>query len=200
VSTPKPIMGELVDDAPGLGALVADDALNQMFAGLWAAGVLDQTLPIEKTGPLAALLDDSARTLEVELSLPPTVTTDGTGFELALGDIIITAKDEAGFEVQKLALSIETALIAGPSSSNKLTLTTTTPIVFAQVLAQSPDVDNPLTDAELEGIVGGVWGVVGTMADDALAKLPMPTVAGISVAAPRVSGREGYVVLDAAIQ
>ncbi|MBA3391907.1 MAG: hypothetical protein H0T89_04640, partial [Deltaproteobacteria bacterium] len=49
---------------------------------------------------------------------------------------------------------------------------------------------------ELEGIVTGVWGVIGSKVDDAIGKLPMPAVAGIQLGAPTVQGDAGYVVLD----
>ncbi|MDQ3368253.1 MAG: hypothetical protein M3680_22745 [Myxococcota bacterium] len=195
-ANPMPITASLVGNARTLGVAVADDVVNQLFAGLWAAGSLDAMLPIASVGPIAALLDDDVATLEVKMSLPPTMGTVGSGLELALGDLIITGRDASGAEVQKFAMSLRTTIVAGPTGANKLVLTTTTPIVFAQVLVQSAAVDNPLDASELEGIVAGVWGVVGGMADDALAKLPMPAVAGIQLGAPTVQGDAGYVVLD----
>jgi hypothetical protein len=195
VSTPMPI---LAHDADDLGVVVADDAVNQLFAGLWAAGVFDLALSIEAVGPVAALLDDDVRTLEVSLALPPTVTTQQT-LELAVGDLIITARDQAGLEVQRFALSLRTTLVANPSAG-RIALTTTTPTVFAQMLAQSEAVDRPLDDEQVEGIVTGVWGLVDGMLNDALAKVPMPSVAGVTLEAPAVTGRDGYVVLDAVIR
>ncbi len=195
-ANPMPITASLVGNARTLGVAGADDVVNQLCAGLWAAGSLDALLPFASVGPLAALLDDDVATLEVKMSLPPTMGTVGSGLELALGDLIITGRDASGAEVQKFAMSLRTTIVAGPTGANKLVLTTTTPIVFAQVLVQSAAVDNPLDASELEGIVAGVWGVVGGMADDALAKLPMPAVAGIQLGAPTVQGDAGYVVLD----
>ncbi|MDQ3301699.1 MAG: hypothetical protein M3619_34390 [Myxococcota bacterium] len=165
-------------------------------AQLWAAGSLDATLPIDAVGPIAALLDDSIATLDIRASLPPTMATVGSGLELSLGDLIITARDAAGSEVQAFALTLRTTLVAGPTGDNRLVLTTTTPTVFAQVLAQSDVVENPLDASELEGIVTGVWGVIGGKVDDAIGKLPMPAVAGIQLGAPTVQGDAGYVVLD----
>jgi hypothetical protein len=86
-------------------------------------------------------------------------------------------------------------MVAGPSGDGKrIVLTTTTPTVKIQVLSQSGL--NPIEESELEGLITGVWGVVGGMADDALGKLPMPQVAGIQLTAPTVTGKDGYVVLD----
>ncbi|MGN6105285.1 MAG: hypothetical protein ACTHU0_09295 [Kofleriaceae bacterium] len=193
-STPAPLAPSLLASAAGLGVAVADDAANQLLAGLWAAGAFDLSLPIDAVGPVAALLDDDARTLEVRLSLPPTATTEGAA-ELAIGDLIVTTRDAAGAEVQRLALSVRTEVSAVPSAG-KLALTLGAPEVHAQVLLQSDAVDRPLADEQVEGIVTGVWGLVGNMASDALGKLPMPAVGGVQLGAPTVEGRDGFLVAD----
>jgi hypothetical protein len=121
--------------------------------------------------------------------------TSGSALELAVGDLIVTAKDAAGTPVLTAAMSLTTSMVAGPSGDGKrIVLTTTTPTVKIQVLSQSGL--NPIEESELEGLITGVWGVVGGMADDALGKLPMPQVAGIQLTAPTVTGKDGYVVLD----
>jgi hypothetical protein len=45
-----------------------------------------------------------------------------------------------------------------------------------------------------------VWGLVDGMVNDALAKVPMPSVGGVTFEAPAVSARNGYLVLDAGAQ
>ncbi len=199
LSQAMPMTPDLVEQAHGIGIAVADDAVNQLFGGLWAAGAFDKTMPITSVGPIGALLDPSATTLELKLSLPPTVTSDANGLRLAVGDLIITTKDDAGTVVQQLALSVATTLTAGPSQSNKLLLTVGQPELHAQVLAQSPGVIRPLTDDTVEGIISGVWGLVGDAADQALANLAMPDVAGIQLGAPTLAGKAGYVVADVAL-
>ena len=197
VSTPMPITSDLVAKADTLGVAIADDVVNQLFAGLWAAGAFDISLAEDKVGVIATLIDDDVATLEISMALPPTMRTAGSGLELTIGDLMLTAKDAAGVPVQTFALSLTTTLVAGPSGDNRLVLTTTTPVVKAQVLSQDATrVENPLDAMELEGIITGVWGVVGGMADDALSKLPMPVIAGIQLGAPTVQGDAGYVVLD----
>lgn len=197
VSTPMPVTQALVAKADKLGVAVADDTVNQLFGGLWAAGAFDISLAEDKVGVIATVIDDDVKTLDITMALPPTMRTAGEGLELTVGDLILTAKDAAGTPVQTFALSLTTTLVAGPSGDGKrIVLATTTPIVKAQVLTQSAAVDNPLDALELEGIIAGVWGVVGGMADDALGKLPMPEIAGIQIGAPTVQGNAGYVVLD----
>lgn len=199
-ANPMPITSGLIAKADKLGVAIADDAVNQLFAGLWAAGAFDVDISGEQAGIVAALLDDDVASISLTMSLPPTVKTAGTALELAIGDLIITAKDAAGTPVQTFALSATTTMVAGPGSSNNLVLTTTTPTVKAQVLSQSPVVDNPIDASKLEGIITGVWGVVGSMADDALAKLPMPALVGVQITAPTIEGKDGYVVLDVGAQ
>jgi hypothetical protein len=199
-ANPMPITSSLLARADKLGVAIADDAVNQLFAGLWAAGKFDLDISGEQAGIVAALLDDDVASISLSMSLPPTVKTAGTALELSVGDLIITAKDAAGTPVQTFALSATTTMVAGPGSNNKLVLTTTTPTVKAQVLSQSAVVDNPIDASKLEGIITGVWGVVGNMADDALAKLPMPALVGVQITAPTIECKDGYVVLDVGAQ
>jgi hypothetical protein len=70
-SAPMPISSSLVGNANGLGVAISADLVNQMFGGLTAATVFDKTLPISSIGPLAAILDADATTLDISLVLPP---------------------------------------------------------------------------------------------------------------------------------
>ena len=180
----------------GLGVALDDDIVNQLFAGLWAADSFDQSISIDSIPALGALLDDNGRTIDVKLSLPPTVSTDTGELVLALGDMMITIRDEAGAEVQSMAVSISTTLAAEPSQMGRILLTVGAPKVYAQVLAQSDEVEDPLTDDQVEALVTGVWGLVGVKADDALSKLPMPTIAGIQLGAPTIEAATGFVLAD----
>ena len=128
------------------------------------------------------------------------MTADDAGLELAIGDLLITTKDDAGNPIQSLALSVKTTLQAGPSQTGKLLLTVGTPELHAQILAQSDTVARPLTDDEVTGIVASVWNLVGDQADEALGKLPMPAIAGVQLGTPAVTGASGYVIADIAVQ
>ena len=156
-------------------------------------------MPISALGPLSSILDPSVTNLALKMSLPPTVTTDDAGLELAIGDLIVTATDGAGTPVQTFALSVKTTLKAGPSQAGKLLLTVGTPEVHAQIVSQADTVARPLTDAALQSIVTSVWGVVGDAADSALGNLPMPAFAGIQLGAPAIKGSAGYLIADIAL-
>lgn len=192
-ASPAPIGPSLLNSR-GIGLAISDDGANQLFAGLWAAGAFDLALPIEDVGPLAILLDDDARTIEVSLALPPTLSTDA-GVQLSVGELTVTTRDAAGAEVQRLALALRTSVSAQPSDG-KLALTLGEPEVRAQVLVQSAAVERLLTGEQIEGIVTSVWGLVGTAVSDALGKLPMPSLAGFQLGAPTIEGRDGFVIAD----
>jgi hypothetical protein len=180
----------------GLGVAIDDDIVNQLFAGLWSADAFEPTVTIDSIPALGALLDDDARTMAISMSLPPTVSTDTGELVLSVGDMIISVRDEAGAEVHRIAVSLKTTLAAEPSQSGNILLTVGAPTVFAQVLANSEAVEEPLTGEHVEALVTGAWGLVGSKADDALGKLPMPTIAGIQLGAPTVEAATGFVVAD----
>jgi hypothetical protein len=196
LTTPMALTPSTMSAAQGLGIALDDDIVNQLFAGLWAADAFDKQLEIASIPALGALLDDNARTIDLELSLPPTASTDSGDLELALGDMIVTVRDEAGAEVQSVAMSITTTLAAEPSQTGNILLTVGAPTVYATVLGNSAAVEKPLTDEQVEALVSAVWGVIGVKADDALSKLPMPTIAGVQLGAPTVTANAGFVLAD----
>ncbi|MDX2086457.1 MAG: Ig-like domain-containing protein [Kofleriaceae bacterium] len=191
VSSPSPIAGAMTA-GPNLGVAIADDAVNQLFAGLWAASALDQRLELSGAGALGNLLDADTASVGIELKLPPMVSADGDELELVIGDVVITARDAAGTELQQLALSVRSSLFAGVDPHGAIKLTVGEADVHAQVLTQSDD--RILDDKQLEDIVESAWKVVGSQADKALAHLPMPALYGVTATAPSVEGRGGYVV------
>jgi hypothetical protein len=75
-------------------------------------------------------------------------------------------------------------------------MTLGTPTVHAQVTQQATDGTPPLSATEISGLVTGAWSLVGTEAQSALAKLPLPSVAGVSVGDPTLDSASNYVVAD----
>ena len=200
VEQTTPASATLSAQTRNLGVAIANDVVNQLFAGLWAAGAFDKTVPVASIGVLASLLDPDATKLALKLSLPPTITSDGTGnVQLAVGDAIISMQDDAGEQLQQIALSVQTGL-AAQAESGVFAMSLGTPIVKAQVLGQVDDGSRPLTDAQVEGIVTGVWGVLAQQASDALAKLPLPAIAGVKLGAPTIGAAGNYVLADLPLQ
>lgn len=201
VSSPSPMTAALMPTT-GIGAAIADDTLNQLFSGLWAAGAIDQSVAIDgQLAVLGALLDDDATRLQIKASLPPAVAGDGAALSLAIGDLMIDVKDANDATIQQIALSLKTSLQASPTQTGTVTLTVGQPELFAQVITQNLDVvDRPMTDEQFEGIINGAWGLVGGQADAALAGLHMPSIGGVTLGAPTLEGNAGYLVADIPVQ
>ena len=200
LTTPTTLSPASMSQTQGLGVALDDDVANQLLAGLWAADKFDLSLTIDSIPALGALLDDDARTIDLALALPPTVSTASGQLELALGDAMILVKDELGNDVHTIALSLRTTLEAEPSQSGKILLTVGSPTVYAQVLAQSAVVEEPLTDSQVEALVTAAWGLVGVKADDALSNLPLPSIAGVQLGAPTIEAGDGFVLADIPLQ
>jgi hypothetical protein len=195
---PSPMSASLMQSS-GVGVAIADDLVNQLFSGLWAAGAIDQTVQLDNNlAVVKSLLDENAAALGISLALPPTVTGEGNALSLSLGDLMISVKDSSGAEIQKLALSVKTTLAAAPTQTGALTLTVGQPELHAQVLVQSET--SPLTADRVEGIVGGAWGLIGGQADNALSSLQLPSIGGMELGAPSIEGRTGYVFADVPLE
>ncbi len=198
VSTPMPL--DAMSWGQGdIGLALADDVVNQLLSGMWATGAITPTVKLE--GPLAvltAIIDGNAESLKLDMKLPPMVRANNGVIELAIGDLILSARDASGVELQSFALSLTTTLSAAPNASGTIAVTVGEPTVKAQVLVQSAT-DNT-TGEQLEGIVDGAWGLVGNMMGDALGSMPMPSVAGMQLGAPALQGQRGFLVVDVPIQ
>ncbi|MBA2539591.1 MAG: hypothetical protein H0V17_08150 [Deltaproteobacteria bacterium] len=197
VSTPMPI-DSMQWQGNDLGLALADDVVNQLFSGLWATGAITPTISLDgPAGILGAVLDSNARSLKIDMMLPPVVRAQDGVLDLAIGDLILSARDESGVEVQSFALSLTTTLAASPGASGAIAVTLGTPVVRAQPLKLSEDSDT--SGEQLEGLVNGAWGLVGSMIGDAMGTLPLPAIAGISMGGPSVTGQRGFLVVDVPI-
>ena len=168
---------------------IAADAIDQLLGGLWAAHALDRTIALDELGLLGTLLKTKLATIDVTFSLPPTIGADHA-LELAIGDLILTARDATGAEVQRFAVSLRSALTIAPGAR---TLATNEPTVFAQRLGGA----GPLDDATVEAIARSVWAVVATRLDDAVARIPVSALGG-AVQVRAATARDRFVVLDLA--
>ena len=201
VTEPTTSSTTLMAQTHDLGFAIANDLVNQLFAGLWAAGAFDKSVSISSLGPLGALLDPSATKLVLSLSLPPTAATDPSGnLRLAIGDAIISVQDDSGTELQRLALSLQTGISVAATPAGTIAMALDTPTVFAQVLGQVDDGSLPLSAMQVEGIVTGAWGLLSSQAADALQKLPLPSIAGVQLGSPTVNSVGNYVLADIPLQ
>jgi len=182
-----------------IGLALADDLVNQLLSGLWATGAITPTVKLE--GPLSvlsAILDSSTQSLKIDMKLPPMVRANNGILELAVGDLILSARDASDTEVQSFALSLTTSLAASPSTSGTIAVTLGEPSIKAQVIKQSTTDDT--TGEQLEGIVDGAWGLVGNMLGDVVGAMPMPSVAGMQIGVPAIKGQQGFLVVELPVQ
>lgn len=195
VASPGPIDPSLLASADGIGLAVADDAGNQLFAGLWAAGALDLQIP--SGDAISALLDDETASVDLAMSLPPTMSTTDDILHLGFGDLIITARDAGGEILQQFAVTITTTLAAATSPDGRIELAIGPPNAWAQVLVQTDRVDRPFDAGQIEDLAGSVWRLVSPMANDALAEMPLPAIGGVTATDAQLSATGGFVVVTA---
>jgi hypothetical protein len=198
VSSPMPL-DSMAWGEGDVGLALADDVVNQLFSGLWATGAITPTVKLE--GPLAvlsAILDGNTKSIKLDMKLPPMVRANNGVIELAVGDLILSARDESDTELQSFALSLTTTLTAAPNTAGSIGVQLGEPTIRAQVIKQSPNEDT--TGEQLEGLVDGAWGLVGNMLGDTLAGVPMPSVAGMQVGAPALKGQQGFLLVDVPLQ
>lgn len=195
LSTPASATSALGGAGPGMGLAVADDTLNMMFAGMWAAGALEQTLPVERGNSLGLLLGDETRNLHAKLALPPTVAMDASGdLRLTIGDALIEGTDEAGDPTISLAISLSTTLGAEAFPDGHVRLRLGDAEVWAQVLDQH--LDPAIEGDRIEALIDGVYPMLASAANQALAELPIPALQGISMVNPTMAARGGFLVID----
>ncbi|MCX5744655.1 MAG: hypothetical protein NT062_19375 [Proteobacteria bacterium] len=171
-------------------AWIAVDAIDQLLAGLWAAHAFDRTIALDELGMIGTLLKGRLHTVDVAFSLPPTLRADA-GLELAIGDLILTARDAAGAELQRFAISLRSALTIGPTHA----LATNEPTVLVQQLGGEA---GPLDAAVVELIARGVWSRAAAAVDESLAQIAVPALGPVRVRA--VTGQDDFVVLDVAAE
>jgi hypothetical protein len=197
LATPRAATAAMLAGERGLAIAVADDAVNQLFAGLWAAGALDQELAPDGTIPVTTLLDDETATVELSLALPPTMSTSESVVHLGFGDVLLTGRDAAGEILQQFAISVTTTLAAATAPGGRIELAIGPPRTWAQVLVQTDRVERELDAELLENLVASVWRIVGDQASRALAEMPLPSVGGVAATDPAVRTADGYVVVRA---
>jgi hypothetical protein len=197
LATPGPIDTSLIAGVDGIGLTLADDAVNELFAGLWAAGALDLTIPASDDVPVAVLLDDETASVDVKMSLPPTMSTTDDILHLGFGDLILTGRDANGEILQQFAVSITTTLAAATSPDGRLELAIGPPTAWAQVLVQSDRVERELDADQIEDLMSSVWRLVSPMASDALAEVPMPAIGGVTMTDAELATTSGFVVVRA---
>lgn len=195
LASPASATAALADAGAGMGLAVADDTLNMMFASMWGAGALEYVMPVERGNSLGLLLGENTRNLHAQILLPPTVSMDELGdLRLMIGDAVIEGTDESGEVTVKLAISVSTSLGAEARPDGTIKLRLGEPQIWAQVLEQNLQ---PAIDGEnVEALVDGMYGVLAATANQTLADLPIPSIAGVAMVEPTMEAHGGFLVVE----
>lgn len=182
---------------PGGGSVlrlgVSDDVANLALATLSAGGFLDRSVSVPDDSAARTLL--GLDHLDLELQLPPMVTSREGSAHIVVGDALITAYDLEGDAVMRLAASAEADLaLSSGDGGALLTLLPDqaqlwlSPVGDDGASSRAIDLPEPLRLAALDQLTHFLG--------DSIASLPVPDTSGVA----RVSSLQavpGYVVLDA---
>jgi len=196
VSSPMPASAALMNSAGNIGLGVADDFLNQLFAGVWATGSLDLKLPFGTQIPAALFFGDTADHATIKLLLPPSASTDASGaLVLTVGDALISVEDAQGGSLASFAVSLTLPLSAQADAAGKVGLTVGKPAVAAQVLSQSADLPRPVTEELIVSLADLAATQLSTATNTTLQVIPVPMQNNIKNLA--IKGSAGYLMVGA---
>ncbi len=173
----------------GVELALADDALNQVMAGFWAAGALDKT--IDRDLGLA----DS---ITLDATLPPVISAGADGaMHLTLGDLMATLS-KGGVPVTTMAVNVEVALAAAPSPLDPtvVKLSLGLPTLSTDIVADTSGLDQDslarLLPALIQMQLDGFAPILGN--------IPMPAISGIRPVDVQIGGQAGYIRIAAGLQ
>lgn len=173
----------------GVQLAIADDTVNQLLTGFWAAGGLDLTIP-KNLGNYDAI--------RLEAKAPPIVTGTAEGsLRIVMPDLVahLTQHEQ---EITTVAMNVEMGLkvTPHPTVANIAQLSIEPPTISADVLF---DVSG-MPDAALEDFLPFmIEHELATFAP-LLAAVPLPAVAGIRLSNLNVGTTGSYVTVSADIR
>ena len=196
VASPMPASAALMTSTGNIGFGVADDFLNQLFAGVWVTGSLDLDLPFGSQIPAALFFGDTADHAKIKMLLPPSTSTDASGaLTLTVGDALLTVLDAQGGELASFAVSLTLPVTAQVDAMGGVALMVGKPVVAAQVLAQSPSLPRPITEELIVGLAELAATQVSTVTNTTLSVIPVPMQTHIKNIGIKASA--GYLMVGA---
>ena len=202
LSTPSSLPSEADMASNGLRIAVADDVLNQLLAGIWSSGALENAILPNQGDALSAAFGGEVSSATVTIMLPPVAsfdTTTGTA-QITLGDVMVEAMGQGGESLAKFVMSAQIELAAETSANGTVKLITQTPTILAQVLSQSDTLLAPLTDQKVSAIAELAIKQIALQADGVLEDIPVPGLAGATVMSPTFAPAQGYLLMGGQIQ
>ena len=175
-----------IDVGAGLQVGLADDLINQLLAEIHAIGLLDLHLE-EDVG----VFD----TLDIKLSMPPMVSASGSdgALRLVLGDMIASFRDD-GTEIVRAAINAQVDLqVKRGGDADQIALELGTARLFVNLIDTEGDdgATGGVTDAAAAGIALQLDSL-----SQFLIKVPVPTVAGVTLDRLALRADSGYVMMS----
>jgi len=202
LSTPRPRPSEADMASTGIRVGLADDVLNQLLAGIWASGALEDAMVPGDVDALGAALGAEVGNASMTLMLPPIAnfdTTTGTA-RITIGDMMVTAVDPSDATLASFVISADIDLAVETSSDGRVKVITKAPRIIAQVLEQAPTLLVPLDREKVAAIAELAIKTISLKADSLLENLPVPGLADATIMSPTFQPAMGYMLLGGAIE
>lgn len=179
--------------AHGFSLAVADDAVNQLLASVWAAKGLARGLDLAtgSYGEIGKLYDR----VELEAAVPPFIAADGGALTLTIGDLIATFKDGDAVAT-RVAVNAQVGVTLATGADGAPRLDVGTPTTYVDILDEGVAGANSLSNAQLEVITSFALARVLAVGSSALGSVPLPSLGGVSVQHLAVAEHAGYLVID----
>jgi len=169
----------------GLRLAIADDALNQLLASLWGAGVFDQDLDIEQTDRLEqlGLVFDH---LSFVPRLPPVAEAmpNGGGLRLTAGDVecqlVQRPEGLPPRVVARVVVSLRVTVVASVVD-DRLMLRPMAPELFVDVPLEPGDPPSPLHEESLRALGDFVTDNLVTLLGEVVSGVPLPGLDELSI-------------------
>lgn len=179
-----------MDTSEGFELAIADDAANQLLAGMWAVGALT----IDK--PMEAGAFDSIRT---NAMLPPMISADPTTGELRLiaGDLGVQFLNK-GELVGEVVLNLVMDL-GVDASTGAVVLNIGEPVIYTDF---KDDVENQtgFDKAALEAMIPMAVSFEMEHLLPLLGAIPLPSIGGVALTDVSVEGKNGYLTINGTME
>lgn len=186
-----------MDATGGMQLAVSDDAVNQLLASFWAARGMDLAIDLTTGdyGGLGKLYDR----VETQGLLPLSVRADGAGLAIVIPDLLVSFK-EGDLLATQIAINGSLSIGVERGGDGALRLVSSAPKVFVDILREGVDGANPLASSQFEALTSFALGRLTQVATGLVGSVPLPTAAGATITGVSVSGRGGYLIIDAQAQ
>jgi hypothetical protein len=187
-----------MDTSRGFQLAIADDAANQLLGSFWAAKGMDIGLDL-KTGPYGEIGKLYDR-VELTAKVPPFIDASGTdGLVLTIGDLMATFKN-SGSVVTQIAVNAHVTLKVVTNADGSLRFDVGTPDVFVDVLDQSVDGANQLSNAQFEAITSFALSRIVAVGSGSVGAIPLPSVGGVAITTLQIEQQHGYLIVNGEVQ